>query len=279
MEESVYRPSELALQSQTSHRHGGQGYGALDLGKCFEHGIKAVWQQIGAAFGVGFLHSLLAYITIVFCFLLLGLFLFPLVVSGYHLAGLAFVRRQSPLSGIFEPFRFFGRHLLASLLFAGPIIVIAAVVIAVVALIMTMVGYGAESGALEGEAGAAAALGIGLVYLLAIGMSFLGSLATYYIWGRWVLVTPLIQEREFAVLDAFRESWRVTGPYQWHLMILSFGVTQLPSLGMLLCGVGFFPAVSAGMAVYGAAAVQLLGEELGLGGAGSPPPSVAPATG
>ncbi|MBX7056968.1 MAG: hypothetical protein K1X75_02805 [Leptospirales bacterium] len=263
MQDSVYHPSEQSLQgSQGSPANGSTGYGKLDLARCFEVGFKAAWEQIGQSFAIGFLHLLLTYVILALSVLLVGIFLIPIVISGYALAGIGLVRRRDPVGGLFAPFRNYGRQLGASLLFVAPFLA------AFLPLIVFGFGLGALGGA-SGESAGSGALKAALLvgYLGSFGLFFVVSVFMYFLWGRWVLVFPLIQERNFGVIDAYRESWRVTAPYKWYLMLLVFAMTQVSNLGILLCFVGIFPTMAASMAMYGAAATQLLGEDQATGSA------------
>lgn len=267
-DQNVYRPTESAFQSAPSTPP--QGFGPFDFSRAMSLGMESYQLYVGLGAGATLVWFLASFVANLLAYVLVGLFLLPVLFVGPILLGLYMVRRRPEMGILFKGFDAYGRLLGTAallLLFSLPAIAVIA---------GPMIGAFAYLGQHAKEAGPEAApMLMGLV-----GLAYLPILlmipVMYYLGGRLILVFPLVVERGYGPMQAIKTSWNVTQPYQWWLTLFVFVTQVINGVGWLLCFVGALFSTPLSHAMIGAAIYMLFGEDEGFVPASAKPASGNP---
>ena len=246
MQADVYSTSPGALKPAAAPSDSDR-FAPLELGRCFD----LAWHRTTEQLSVGVWLTLMGVLALCLAAIpLLG----PVALAGFSIAGLRFVQRRAQVSDLFAGF---SRFL--------PVLV-AGVFMGFSYLALLLAGYvpiflATRPGMVGGGSGAFAAT---LVLLsLSYGFLLIALAAVYWLHGRWILVYALIIERHYGAFRALQTSWRITQPYQWRLLFLSFVGFTTAVAGTYLCGVGLLFTFPLSLAIQGAVVDQFFGADDG----------------
>lgn len=258
MQDNVYQPGSATLGQQPQIGPNQleikqSGYGKFDLGQCFQIATDTFKIQWGPAIGiflVGMLIQMLAYASV---YILIGIWLAPIIMAGFQMLGLEMVRGRMTVNTLFRGFEkqgsVWGSSILTGIIYFLP--TLPGLLALLIGLILSL-NQNVEGG--NPPAIFWAGYMTFIVSILA-AMPFI-----FYLRGRFILVLPLVLDRNFGAIDALKESWRVTREQHWMLMLHIFLVHMVSQAGAALCYVGLLASMPFSAAVYGAAQAQLLGE-------------------
>lgn len=237
------------------------------FGFSFGGGFGRIWNNVtdGYWLGLGVVlvaTILMAIVSLIPVVSLIGAFVVtPQLTAGIAWFYLKRTRGEAPaFDTVFDGFRLrFG-----SLAGVAAIQLLAGIVMAI-GLFLLMLPFGVSFGDIEaGEAMEPAAAGAFAVVM------FLVVILVSLIAARFLLVhVILLDQPQTGVIDAFRLSWRITGPKYWTLVLLALvlGLINLVAALML-----FVPALFV-MPLFPAALAQVY-EDARLSAAGTPPEPV-----
>ncbi len=229
------------------------------FGRIWNNVTDGYWLGLGVVLVATILMAIVSFIPVVS---LIGAFVVtPQLTAGIAWFYLKRTRGEAPaFDTVFDGFRLrFG-----SLAGVAAIQLLAGIVMAI-GLFVLMLPFGVSFGDIEaGEAMEPAAAGAFAVvmFLVVIVMSLLA--------GRFLLVhVILLDQPQTGVIDAFRLSWRITGPKFWTLVLLALVVGLINMAAALLLIV---PLIFT-MPIFHATLAQVY-EDARLSAAGTPPEPV-----
>lgn len=265
--DNVYQPPQANLHQNP----GTGGPGSFHFGRTFELAVSAYKEQVGFGVGILLLYLLVLVGFVMTCF---GIFLaIPHLVAALPVIGYLMIRREATAGSLFIGFKSYGWVLLAFILLA---LLNYAVSLPFSFPQMTYY-YGdfpfdaigtsdfssrvAEwSKALSARQAGAFSSGGGLWRVL---LSFGSYPVLGYVGARLQLVYPLIILRKMSSIEAIKSSWALTAEHQWMLLLTYVVIAIIAIAGVVLCGFGLLFSLPFGLALQGAVAYQLLGDDRG----------------
>ena len=272
MEDSPYRPSETGLGRDLNHSDATapqrDRFGPFSFGRSFELAGQALKRDFGTSVGLyGLMFLLVSAASAACC---VGwIFALPHLLAGASLMGYYLVRGDLSADHLFAGFRRYGTVLVASIVFLCGYMVVYLVFGGPyhfkLASLLSQLDW-SEKGdrSFEWLAKGLQSGGLGPYSIF----SYIATGAGAYLTGRWLLCFPLVVDRGYGALESLAVSWRVTRPYHWWLMLLVLLSNTVAFLGVAFCIVGVFLSYPLGMALQGAALVQLLGDVPATGSGG-----------
>lgn len=238
---------------------------AFDVGRALENGWKGYARNFGLSVALVFVSTLLLFIA---AFTILGLVLaVPHLAVGLSMLGYYMAKGKIRAGNLFVGFTRYGSVLgagfllwfalfLSSMPFSLPYYY---------HLIDAMGGFSAFSSPRWLET---------MVRVQAtpemqgwMGWSYLAFPVQFYLQGRWLVVFPLIIERRTSVIEAFSLSWQLTAKIHWQVFLYYLLVTVLTIfsivLGLIALIVGVFFVLPFPISAWGAAMLQIMGENSG----------------
>lgn len=256
MDDNAYRAPEASLHGERSVR---DRFGSFQM----EKALSAGWSCYTEAIGLGVAFFLVWLILIMVAIVsLVGWIVLPHLSAGILMFGLSVARRQATFSSMFVAFNAFGRVFLAAL-----ILFLIGFVIVFVLYIPAILDVAAKAGGvdaiLRGDEHVLKQLSNPLLWNSPyLSLTYLGTPVQLYLNGRFLIVFPLIIERDYGALEALKTSWRATASGHLFLLLFMFLVMLISYVGIILCLVGILFTIPLGLAFYGVAMRQLLGEEV-----------------
>jgi membrane-anchored glycerophosphoryl diester phosphodiesterase (GDPDase) len=250
MDDNAYKTPSTQMDSGSS---GPGTFGRFDFGKGISDGLAAFKENIGPGIGLSILLSLLSVLAL--CTGLGYFFLVPQLSVGFAFMGLYMIRKRLETKTIFLGFRRYGGVLivflvtfLISTIFSAPQYIIASQ------------KMGDITGKNFQEAYMAFALALSEAGIIWSLIGWIGTLIIIYISVRIMLYAPLLVERNMSVEEAIKSSISATAPDQWALLGYFLVVSLISMSGIIICGIGIIVTIPLGVAMYGSALHQLLGE-------------------
>lgn len=261
--DNVYQPPQANLQPD---REPTSGFGRFEFGQAFSLAGSVYGSQLGLAIGsmvLYFLLSIALYFTIIGYFLAL-----PHLYAAFYIMAYRMIRKEATISDLFAGFRSYGRVLLAAIILG----LISMAIYLPFSWPYLNYMYGDYPFSSFGDPEQAEQIGEWAKTMTARSSAGTGELFSYiglmylsfpffiFLYARLLLVFPLIVLRGHTAIEAFKLSWKNTGPDQWWLMLFLFVGGVIAMAGALLCGVGAIFSIPYSMMLTGAAIYQLLGE-------------------
>lgn len=256
IEDNAYRTPEASLHEPSAAR---DQFGPFQMEKALSAGWSCYTEAIGL--GVAFLLVWLILIMVAF-FSLIGWIVLPHLGAGILMFGLSMARRRAAFNSMFVAFNAFGRVFLASLiLFLIGFVIVFLLYIPAILDVATKVG-GIDA-ILRGDEKALQQLSNPLLWNSPyLSITYLGTPLQLYLNGRFLIVFPLIIERGYGAVEALKASWRASASGHLFLLLFMFLVMLISYVGIILCLVGILFTIPLGLAFYGVAMRQLLGEDV-----------------
>ena len=246
MQDDVYSTTPSALKPVAAPPHSDR-FAALELGRCFD----LAWHRTTEQLSIGAWLTLMG--VLVLCLATVPL-LGPVALAGFSIAGLRFVERRAQVSDLFAGFSRF-----LPVLGAGVLTGLSHLAVLFVGYLPFLLAtrYSSVGG---GSGGFTSTL---ILVSLSYGLLLIALAVIYWLQGRWVLVYALIVERQYGALRALQTSWKITQPYQWRLLFLTFVGFTTAVAGVYLCGAGLLFTFPLALAIQGAVVHQLFGADDG----------------
>ena len=259
MDENIYSPPQADMrQGPGSFPH---TYGRLDLSSAVNVGMESLMANFGLCTLAGIVYLALVGVFTILAFLVIGMFLLPVLQAGLEYYGIQMARRKAVVEDLFHGFSFFGRVLGAGILKG---LISFAVILPFYAPFFTLyfiMMKGLTDTSHPNNAAEMLGNAYGIIGMLAAyGFLFLGFPVVLYIQGRLMLVDALIMLRQERVMEAMSNSWKATR--KQHFMVLLFTLIKylFAQIGIILCCVGITWSITAASAMQGAATLQMLGQ-------------------
>jgi hypothetical protein len=251
--------------SDTSHADKLQQLGInppneFDLNVAFSLG----WKAYGRYLGPGALGLFLAVILVfVACMTVVGLlFAVPHLVFGLSMLGYYFTKGDGSIENLFCGFKRYGTVLGATLLL-GLMYMVISFVLSYPSYAALFDQFAAFSSGDKGLSSGLATSGMYGAGGLASLLSFLQYPINAYLQGRFIMVYPLIMDKNLPALEALGLSWQTTQKYQWqlgiYLLITSLIAGLAAFIGILGLFIGIFFTLPIAMTLAGAAMHQMMG--------------------
>lgn len=246
MDQNVYRPPSNFEHSPDRSQNG--SFGEFNFDKAFELGWVGFTRNIGLSLGVEIVWFILIFLATISC---VGIPLaLPHFTAAASMFGLAMVRQKLDFNVLFVGFQQYGK-ILGAVLLMGLVYMSLAII-----FYLPLLGVLFASGGIEAleeldnnDFDAANQSGLLLIVYL---FQYIQIPLQMYFTGRFMLVYPLILERQLGPVEAMKVSWAVTGPQHWMILLFQFVVSLVTASGMILCGIGILFSIPLGLAIQGA---------------------------
>lgn len=262
-EENFYSPPASQFEPDKPLPVGPDTFGSVDIGRAVNQGISSFFNQFLVSGAIGLVSITLLLVVFVLSFMMVGLIILPHLTAGLLIAGMQTAQSGASLESLFHPFQKFGRVMGAGLIKGSTFLIITIIFYAPFTAFLVLMSIADDhSGAIFkwlSDKSSSPIPGIGLVFFslfIIISVPVL-----QYISGRLILVYPLIVRRNYNIIQSIRVSWEKTHSERWKLFLIMMISWMIINFGICLCYIGFVFSLPAGMAIQGAAVLQLLGED------------------